>query len=147
MPISIEFKRWWVVSLQTMLLLVHMFWSSWCYIFAFPHVWPCILWFYWSLSCTYVAWATLMAQFSYFLVHLNTKWVCTLTSFTTAWTKLFASGCLRDWWKYIMTPIISAWKAIGLHILSCSWSSASCLSLPPPTFGERYYAKVDEAER
>ena len=57
MPIWIKLQRWWVFSLQTMLLLVHRIQSSWCHMFACL----CILWFHWWLSCACSAWPTLMA--------------------------------------------------------------------------------------
>ena len=42
--------------------------------------------------------------------------MCPFTSFMTVSTKCAASSCLRALCRYIMSPIISAWKAMGCLI-------------------------------
>ena len=56
-----------------------------------------------------------------------------LTSFTTACTKLFAYGCLRAWWKYEMSPIISAYCVsyvavwvLPFSIVTITWGEIFC---------------------
>ncbi len=49
---------------------------------------------------------------------------CPLASLMTAWTNSFSFGCLSACWRYMMSPIISAWKAIGFLIRSWSWDGS-----------------------
>ena len=67
----------------------------------------------------------MLDEFLPFIVHM-------LTSFTIVCTKLVVSDCLRVWWKYMMSSIISAGNATELHVLSCSWNSALCLTSSSP---------------
>ena len=100
MPIWKGLQRWWAVLLQTKLLLVHMFWSSWCHTFACHHgclIWPCTLWFYWWSSCVWDALPSLMAQCPHFWGHQNAWWVpsvCCLHAYQHL-SQLLVKSCLH----------------------------------------------------
>ena len=69
-------------------------------------------------------WASSGTSFHFLRVQLLES-TCPLISLTTACTNSFASGCPSACWRYMISPIISAWNTIGFLIRSCSsrWAS------------------------